>query len=130
MSILAEAHAEIRLAFDDREPGFLSAQQISDASKRLDVQADEDEVKLKGTFRGLTHESLYYDFISDDEGVISGSVSGALSDAELDMLDGLINEYCEAHLLRTTVKRPGRDSTVKYTLLKLYKAPDDLESLS
>ena len=66
--------------------------------------------------RGLLLESGMFDLKTDDD-VISGPVSEAVSDEELDRIYQLTNQRCIVRLEVTTYNRPGQPQRFAYVLL-------------
>lgn len=117
LSTLAQYGAELRLAFSDRPAQSLSVNQVKSAADRLDREVSQDVISISGVFRGVTHESGYFDLKTDDQGVITGVVADSLAEEDLNRLSGLMDRPCRAELQKTTVRRITGGETASYVLL-------------
>jgi hypothetical protein len=81
----------------------LTAGQIQKAAERLERDLTEETVEMNGTFRGVTHESGYFDLKTETGEVITGTVADDFSEDDLQRIDGLINKPCKARLRKTTI---------------------------
>jgi hypothetical protein len=79
-------------------------------------EVEQDTVKLKGKFRGVTLESGCFDLVTDD-GLIKGSVADDLTEEDLERIHKLTNHDCVAELQKTTVRKIGGPETTDYVLL-------------
>lgn len=120
MNTLAQFGSEVKLAFDDAPSEIVTGEQIQAASARLDSEIVDESIKLDGVFRGLTRETLVFDFISDEDGIITGSVSDSLLEKDLTRLHNLTDMRCTASMIRTSVLKVGqRSGRARYTLFDL-----------
>lgn len=117
LKTLADYGAELRLAFHDRPSHSIAAGQIKKAAERLERDVSEEEVKLHGTFRGITLESGHFDLRTDTGEVITGTVADHLTEDDLERIAGLINKPCTAHLQKTTIRNISGSSSSTFVLL-------------
>ncbi|MCA9112215.1 MAG: hypothetical protein KDA52_19835 [Planctomycetaceae bacterium] len=115
--VLASYGAQLRLASSEAPPLTVSVESIEAASQRLEKELIEEEIRLEGTFRGLTRETLHFDLIVHDGDVISGTVAESLTEEDLERIDNLTNESCIAELLKSTLQPVTGNPTVTYVLL-------------
>ncbi len=116
LEVLARNEAELRLAFKNRPSRSLPSSKIKVAAERLDREVQQEAIKVKGTFRGLTLESGGFDLVTDD-GLIKGTVADELSEDDLLRILKLTNRQCVTKLQKTTVRKIGGAETVSYVLL-------------
>ena len=120
INTLAQFGSDVKLAFDDEPSSVPTGSEIKAASARLDSELIDESIKLDGVFRGLTRETLVFDFISDGEGTITGSVSDSLLETDLGRLHNLTDVRCTASLMRSSVVHVGQKSgRLRYTLFDL-----------
>ena len=124
LKALAQHGAELRLAFSDSPPQSLTIERIKVASELLERELQEEEIDIKGTFRGLTRESGFFDLIDDVGDVITGTVADNLTEEDLERIDKLTNKPCVAHIQKTTVLQVNRDAKSTYLLLGTSEPPD------
>jgi hypothetical protein len=123
MSTLAQYGAELRLAVQGKTTKSLSADQITATVARLDREVIEETVTLLGELRGVTLESGYFDFVTRDSEVISGTVSNEIRPDELVRIHQLTNSPSVATCLKTTVRLVSGDGKTSYTLLGARPVP-------
>lgn len=122
LKTLADNGAELRLAFHDRPSQSLTASQIKTAAERLDRDVTEEEVTLRGTFRGVTLETGHFDLRTDPSDVITGTVADHLTEDDLQRIDELTNKPCNARLLKTTIRSISGTSNSTFVLLDAEEA--------
>jgi hypothetical protein len=116
LGVLADHGTNLRLAFSNKETRTLTAEAIRMAGDRLKREIVSEQRDFEGVIRGLLLESGMFDLKTDDD-IISGSVSEALSDDDLDRIYQLTNQRCSVRLEVTTYNRPGRPQRIAYVLL-------------
>lgn len=117
MNALAEHGAELRLSFSDAPSQSLSIEQVKAASERLERDVIVEDVKLHGLFRGVTRESVWFDLVSDEIGLITGTVADEVTEEDLERIDSLTNKRCVARIQKTTVQRLSGSAPSSYLLL-------------
>lgn len=122
-SALSKHGAEMRLAFSDAEPRTITAQQIQLAAERLNQEVSESDVTLAGIFRGLTFDTLTFDFNSDERGAITGTADDALDDDDLTRILGLTNQRCTIKLTQRIVRHADGRSQSTYMMLDVQPEP-------
>lgn len=118
LKTLAAYSAELRLASHDRPAQSLTASQIKRAAERLERDMIEETIEMKGTFRGVTRESGYFDLKINSGDVITGTVADQLTEDDLERIDALTNKQCKARLQKTTIQSISGTSTSSYILLE------------
>lgn len=117
LKVLAAHEAELKFAFSDSSASSLTASQIQSASARLQRELKEEEVDVKGVFRGLTRESGHFDLLSEDNGLITGVVADDLTEDDLERIDLLTNHACVATVLKTTFSNVSGSPRQTYLLI-------------
>ncbi|MBO0697670.1 MAG: hypothetical protein J2P46_04705 [Zavarzinella sp.] len=117
MKTLAQHSAELRLAFDDRPAESLSTAQIATAVERLEREVTQETVDLQGEFRGVTLVSGFFDFLTADGELITGTVSEDMTEEELTAILDLTNRRCKATFQKTTVRRVPNYEKMTFVLL-------------
>ena len=110
--------AELRLSIHGRASRSVSTEQISTAVKLLDREVVEEEVVLHGTFRGVTLQSGYFDFLTVEGSTITGRVATDMPPEFLSDALKLTDLPSEAIVLKTTVKPITGQERVDYVLRK------------
>ena len=128
LGVLAQHHAELRLAFSDESPKAVSAESLEEAAERLSREWNVEEFSVHGVFRGLTHESMVFDIIADGLGLITGTIDEGLSEDDLDRLDELMNSRCIAQLQKTTILGMGTAPRDSYLLLDAIPENEEVAS--
>ncbi|MEP3479081.1 MAG: hypothetical protein ABJZ55_07535 [Fuerstiella sp.] len=108
---LARHNAELRLAFPAKASRVIGAETIKTASERLARTIEQNDVRFTGKFRGLTRETGYFDFVRDDDTLITGFASDELTEEDLERIDKLTNLSCRVMLQETRVQRAGKTQT-------------------
>ena len=116
LGVLADHGTNLRLAFSNKDSRTLSAESIRAAGDRHKREIVSEQRDFEGVIRGLLLESGMFDLKTDDD-VISGPVSEAVSDEELDRIYQLTNQRCIVRLEVTTYNRPGQPQRFAYVLL-------------
>ncbi len=127
LKVLAQHGAELRLAFSDAPPEFLTIERVKVASELLERELQEKESDIKGTFRGVTRESGFFDLIDEEGGVITGTVADNLTEEDLERIDKLTNQSCVAHIQKTTVLQKNGDTKSTYLLIDAREHQDAAE---
>lgn len=117
LKVLAQNGAEVRLAFSGAKSQSLSLESVQRAVDRLERELTEEETTVHGLFRGLTRETVVFDLVSDELGLITGTVADDLTEDDLERIDVLTNQRCTARLQATTVRRVSGSTSVSYLLL-------------
>lgn len=117
LGVLAEHGTHLRLAFSNKESRTLNSEKIRLAGDRLKKEIVSEQRHFDGVIRGLLLESGMFDFKTDDDDIISGSVSESLTDADLESICLLTNQRCKVSLEVTTYNRPGQPQKIAYVLL-------------
>lgn len=112
----ADHGVDIRLVDTRGDRRTLEATAVARAAERLSRKVVDREYKQAATFRGLTLESRVFDLLTDDDRVITGTVSEELDEAALERLLTLHGNRVIAYLVETTIERAGSRSEVSYTL--------------
>src|SRR5712691_5309162 len=77
---LADAEAELNAAESSEVCSqSLSIDSVNRAAERLERELEEEEISVKGLFRGLTRESVVFDLVTDEIGLITGKVADDLT---------------------------------------------------
>ncbi len=116
LKTVAEYGANVRLAFDDQSSNVLSNEKIKQTAERLDKDVHQEQLDVTGVFRGVTHETGYFDLKVNDD-VLSGYVADDLTEDDIERLDKLLNKTCVAELQKTTVSRISGSPYVSYVLI-------------
>ena len=103
LTVLSKNDAELRLAFSDKPSKSLSSVNIKRAAERLEREVIIESEEINGTFRGLTLDSGYFDFLPDGGKVITGTLADELTEDDIDRIDKLTNSRCLAKLQRTSL---------------------------
>ena len=114
---LAKYGTGLRMAFDDRPPQSVSADQIAKAVEQLDRDVSEEQVEVLGEFRGVTLLTGHFDFMTDDSKPISGIVTEQLAIEGLDRIHALTNHTCKAILWKTTFRSIQGAQRISYLLI-------------
>ena len=109
------------MAFSDRPSQTLSALELIAAADLLEREVSESDMRVDGVFRGLTQDTGYFDFRTDDGKVISGTVADELSEDDMDRLSKLTNRPCIAEIHETTMHKVEGPATTKYVLINARK---------
>ena len=117
LKVLAQHGAELRLALSNGPSNVLEIENIKEAADRLEREVSEEEVTVHGTFRGLTRESVIFDLVADECGLITGTLADSLTEDDLDRIDALTNSRCVAVLQKTTLRQVGASDQSKHLLL-------------
>jgi len=120
---LSRYDAELRLAFPTSRSRTIAAATIKAASERLTRTIEQNDVQFAGTFRGLTRETGCFDFVRDDEVLITGFASDELTEDDMERIDSLTNHPCRVSLQETQVQKAGKTQT-SYLLVNAIKAPE------
>jgi hypothetical protein len=70
-------------------------------------------------FRGLTRETLQFDFKADAGEIISGELDESLTEDDFDRIDTLTNRQCTAHLQKTEVRQVSGAQRTTWVLLNV-----------
>ncbi len=119
-SVLAKHDTELRLAFDNRDAVLIPRDRIALAASLLERELRQATIQQRGVFRGLTRETMVFDFRADDGAVISGELDDTLTEDDFDRLDGFTNKECEASLERTEIHQLSRLIRTNWVLLDLH----------
>lgn len=117
LKVLAQNGAEVRLAFSGAPSQSLSTESVQRAVDRLERELVEEEITVRGQFRGLTRESVVFDLVTDDIGLITGTLADDLTEEDLERIDLLTNKRCVASLQKTTVRQVSGAVLSNYLLL-------------
>lgn len=117
LKTLAQHGAELRLAFHDQSAQPLTADKIQIAADRLERDMTQEIIEVDGIFRGVTRESGYFDLKTETGEVITGIVADNLTEDDLERIDQLTNNRCQAQLQKTTVRRLSGVSASTFILL-------------
>jgi hypothetical protein len=117
LKTLADYRAELRLAFHDSPAQSLTIGQIKKAAEWLERDVIEEEIKLRGIFRGVTLESGHFDLRTEAGEIITGTVADHLTEDDLERIDGLTNKPCTAQLQKTTIRNISGTSSSTFVLL-------------
>ncbi len=120
---LAQHGAEVRLAFSDGPSKSIDADRIKQVSERLEREWDEEEIEVKGVFRGFTWETTVFDLLPEDGTVISGTMADSLTEEDFERIAPLTNRRCTAKLQVTTLRPVTGPPRKKYLLLDVI--PED-----
>lgn len=123
MKSLASHGAELRVAFQGRPSYSLSAAQIARAAEQLDREVTQEEVVFNGRFRGVTLQSGYFDFLTDDEQSITGTVGEDLPAEYLEDILDRTNKPAQAVIQVTTIRPVTGEPKITYVLLKANDHP-------
>lgn len=116
-NVLAQHRAELRLAVAGIPARNIREDQIQHASEQLEREWSEEELTVRGTFRGLTRESAVFDLVTENEDLITGTVADELSEEDYDRIDALTNHVCVATIQKTTVTPIHGAARLKFTLI-------------
>ncbi len=119
LKALGKYRVGLRMAFDNRPPQSVSADQILKAVERLDRDVTEEQVDVLGVFQGVTLMTGHFDFVTNDSTLISGIVTEQLALDGLDRIYALTNHNCKASLWKTTFRRNQGDPKTTYLLTDL-----------
>lgn len=89
----------------------LRPEEVAQAYTRVaETTSDEDEVKIKGTLRGILLESWRFDFQDENHNTITGTLNPDLTEDQVTQFFAqFFNQSCEATFQKTTVYlRSGR----------------------
>ncbi len=111
LGVLANHGAELRIAFPDRTAFSVSTDAVANAFDRLSREVTQDTLTFEGVFRGLTWESGMFDLKLESGEVITGQVSGELTESDLERLSELQNESCSAEIQVTRMRRLAKLDT-------------------
>lgn len=117
LKVLAQHGAELRLAFSDSPAELVATEKVKVASELLERELQEMELDIKGTFRGVTRESGFFDLLDEEGGVITGTVADNLTEEDLERIDKLTNKPCVARIQKTTVLQVNGDAKSTYLLI-------------
>lgn len=117
LKVLAQHGAELRLAFSNAPSQSVNIENVKRASDLLEREVTEKQVEHRGTFRGVTRETGFFDFNTDDVGTISGTVADNLTEEDLERIDALTNKRCVAQLYETSVQQVSGEAKSSYLLL-------------
>jgi hypothetical protein len=117
MKTLAQNGTELRIAFPDGQIQSLGLAEVRSAAERLERDLSQSTETVAGVFRGVTHESGYFDLKLPGGEVITGLVADDLCDDDIDRIDTLTNHLCQAKLQKTNVKQIKGTETSSYVLL-------------
>ncbi len=112
---LADHHAEVRLVDTSGHRSGVTRASVIATAARLTRQVEEHEYDLPCTFRGLTMETRQFDLLADDE-VVTGQISGDLTEEDVRRISGYLNQPGVATLVRTRIVHAGRAPVVSYLL--------------
>ena len=119
LKALAKYGTGFRMAFDDRPPQSVSADQITKAVEQLERDVSEEQIEVLGEFRGVTLLTGHFDFMTDDSKSISGIVTEQLALEGLDRIHALTNRACKANLWKTTFRPLNGPQRVLYLLIEI-----------
>ncbi len=117
LKTLAQYEAEIRLAFSDAPAKSIDANCIRRAAERLEREWGEEEIQVKGVFRGFTWETTVFDLLPDGGTLINGTMADSLTEEDFERIVPLTNHRCIAKLQVTTLKPVTGPPRQKYLLL-------------
>ena len=126
--VLASHDTELRIAFDDRPSRTIMSSQIHQASNLLEEEWTQEEIDIFGTFRGLTRESLVFDFLDENSVLIKGTLDESLTEEDFDRIDALTNHKCKVTLQKSELRQVSGPSRVTYILVDAH--PQDESRLA
>ncbi|MDR6487014.1 hypothetical protein J2799_001499 [Chryseobacterium vietnamense] len=99
----------------------LTNDQVDAAAKRVSSAVeDEDELFLKGIFRGLLLDSNRFEILDEASNSISGTISSDLDEESLIEYDRLfLNKECLIHLKTYKIKYTTGNEKTEYELLEI-----------
>ncbi len=115
--VLASHDTELRIAFEDRPARTIKSEQIHRASNLLEEELLQDEIDLIGVFRGLTRESLVFDFLDENSVLIKGTLDETLTEEDFDRIDALTNQKCTAKLQKSELRQVSGAPRITYVLI-------------
>lgn len=116
---IADNQADVRLVTGDIECQLSNAKVIQAYDRVSGANTNEDNIEIRGVFRGAILESWRFDFRSLSNETISGRLSEDLTEDDVLEMIKFTNKECTARLHTTTVTTRSGAARTRYELLHL-----------
>lgn len=121
---LASHGAELRVAISGQRSRSLSVEQLVKAAEQLDREVTQEEKVFDGRFRGVTLESGHFDFVTDNDDLITGDISEEVPPEFVESILKRTNQPARAMIVVTTVRPVTGPERVAYLLIKAEDHPN------
>ena len=122
---LAQHKVGLRLATSTGVERQFDIRQVHEAAVRLDRSVTERFEVIRGVFRGVTLNTGDFNLTSEDDEQIAGTADDDLGEDTLKRFNQLLDQQCDAEVLRRTVHRLGGSGESTFKLLEVLPVEDD-----